>query len=175
MVILLLVPFFGWRTHSHIFKDDPIGRAAESFFPAMSSLSDTTQSKFEYRKITSLIAKDYEGYYLKLTFGSRKDYNEFLEKTETDYSDMTETQRRSSYFIIDNVRFIVGDYSFRAIDMDPFAPVNEDFVGLIAHCDQTKTLVFLYIWSAWATIEDISDGLGPHGYMFFYEDSWGAE
>ena len=97
-----------------------------------------------------------------------------MEQTETDYPDMTEEQRRNAYYNIDNVHFSVDDYSFRAIDMSGFG-VLEDYIGLIAHCASERTVVFLYFYHDLGGIEDISDGLGQHGYMEFYGDSWRIE
>ena len=153
----------------HEFRDDPAGQIAERFFPDPQALPDPVESVFEYREDVL-----YKGYYLKLVFDSDAAFERFLEQTETDYPDMTEEQRRNAYYNIDNVHFSVDDYSFRAIDMSGFG-VLEDYIGLIAHCASERTVVFLYFYHDLGGIEDISDGLGRHGYMEFYGDSWRIE
>ena len=88
---------------------------------------------------------------------------------------MTEEQCKQSCFIIDNAHFIVDDYSFRAIDLSTFGSVDNAFIGLIAYSKTTATIVFLYFCHDLASIEPISVGIGPDGYMEFYSDSWNAE
>ena len=166
MSILLLC---GCQIRSTEFQDDYHGRIAKKFFPDTKSMTDAISPTFEYRKTTT-----YEGYYLKLVFENENDYEQFLAETETEYSTMTETQRQKSYFIIDNIIFKVGDYSFRAIDLHEYDAEGNEFVGLIANCKITKTIVFMYFWNEYAGIEDISIGLGQNGYMEFYKKTWYA-
>ena len=164
------------RILSHEFQDDENGQIAERFFPEPQSLPPSVRSEFEYRKTpSSLLGVGYEGYYLKLVFETEAEYRDFLETAEQRWPDMTEEQRQQSYFIIGQVRFSVEDYSFRAIDLNEYGFTDEPYVGLIARCDPDRTVVFLYLWHELAGIEDISDGLGPHGYMEFYTDSWTAK
>ncbi len=151
----------------HEFQDDPAGQTAKRFFPDLQTLPDSVESVFEYRTYWM-----YNGYYLKLVFDSDAAYESFLAQTETDYQDMTEEQRQHSYHNIANVHFTVDDYSFRAIDMSGYPLWDEDYIGLIAHCDPARTIVFMYFFHELGTIEDISDGVGQHGYMEFYGDSW---
>jgi hypothetical protein len=152
----------------HEFQDDPAGQIAERFFPNLQELPESAQSVFEYRTKGKSY---YQGYYLKLVFDNDAAYESFLAQTEADYPDMTEEQRRHSYHHIASVHFSVDDYSFRAIDMSEYG-ILEDYIGLIAHCDPERTIVFMYFYHELGTIEDISDGLGQHGYMEFYGDSW---
>lgn len=168
LLALVLFAFSACQIRSETFMDVKNGQIAELFFPELASLPDSAEAEFEYRK-TSI----YEGYYLRLSFSSGDEYRRFLGKTETTYSDMTEQQRRNSYFMIDNVHFSVDDFLFRAVDMDEFGLTDEPFVGLIGHCDSAQTVVFMYFWNEYAGIESIEIGLGPTGYMEFYTDVWG--
>ena len=165
-VVLLLTGCQGILLHE--FQDDPAGQIAERFFPNLQELPESAQSVFEYRTKGKSY---YQGYYLKLVFDSDAAYESFLAQTEADYPDMTEEQRQHSYHNIANVHFTVDDYSFRAIDMSGYG-ILEDYIGLIAHCDPERTIVFMYFYHELGTIEDISDGLGQYGYMEFYGDSW---
>ncbi len=163
------------RSHeilSHEFQDDQNGEIAKSFFPDLQTLPESVRSEFEYRLIPSFgQTPSYEGYYLRLVFDTDKEYQDFFVETERDHPDMTEDQRQHSFFIIESTRFAVEDYAFRAIDLSEYGS-TDPYIGLIAHCDSQRTVVFLYFWHDLGGIEDISDGLGPHGYMDYYRDSW---
>ena len=176
VLLLLILTIFlsGCGTISHRFKDDSFGQVAERFFPDVGVLSESAQTEFEYRTACS-IKTYYESYFLRSTFETGSDYERFLDQTERDYKDMTAAQRERSYFIIPNARFTVDDYSFRAIDMSGYGEEDRRCVGLIAHCDTVKTVVFLYMWHEDSTIEEISDGLGQNGYMDYYADLWKVE
>lgn len=156
--ILIVVLFLcrcasGWVTVSHNFSGDENGKLAKNFFPDYQLLPSSIKSEFEHMAsryfLGSLYGEkvyDYESYYLKLVFESSAEYEQFLEETEKNYSDMTLQQRNKAHARIHESRFKVGHYSFRAIDVSPFGPVNNDYVGLIAHCDSDNTIVFLYYW-----------------------------
>lgn len=169
IALISLSLLVGCQTLSHDFQNDTPGRIAESFFPEFHSLPDAIQSEFEYRKTSS-----YEGYFLRLRFNSASEYDRFLEGIEAEYLEMTDLQRQQSSFIVDRAQFAVEDYSFCAIDMSQFGDKDASYIGLIAHCEEENTIVFLYFKSAFSGVESIYDGLGPHGYMEFYTDIWAA-
>ncbi len=171
IVILLMLLLSGCQTLSHDFKDDEAGQVAKRFFPKLGSLSDSIRSEFEHRKIYS-VGLRYEGYFLMLNFGSESEYENYLEQLEHDYHDMTEDQCQNSFFIVSNARFTVDDYDFRAVDTREFGNEDGQYIGLIAHCDSVATVVFLYMWTADASIEEICDGLGEYGYMDYYSNLW---
>lgn len=155
------------------FQNDQHGVIAQAFFPDADSLPPSATSEFEYRK-TGLDL--YEGYYLRLTFDSTAEYEAFLTRTEREYTDMTDEQCAVSFFIIHQARFTVEDFLFRAIDMTPFGGAEEvRYVGLVAHCDVAKEIVYLYFCYDLASIEPIEVGLGQNGYLPFYGDTWSVD
>ncbi len=170
VILLVIFVFSACQKESNNFMDDKNGRIAEGFFPELDSLPNSSEADFEYRKTST-----YEGYYLRIPFSAEDEYRRFLNEVESTYSDMTERQRQKSYFIIDNVHFVVDDFSFRAVNMDEFGQTDEPYVGLIGHCDSLQTVVFMYFWNEFAGIESIEIGMGPSGYMEFYCDTWSAD
>jgi hypothetical protein len=172
VLAVVLINGCGQQTFTYEFREDQNGQIAKNFFPDLQTLPESVQTEFEYKNIPSLISQNlmYEGYYLKLVFDTEPEYTLYLEATEHDNSDMTEEQRRHSYYIIDEISFSVEDYSFRAIDLGDVDP----YIGLIGHCDSERTIVFLYFYNEFGTIESISDGLGPHGYLPYYRNSWNS-
>lgn len=181
--VLILIVFFilfwmwiewiGWETLNCEFNDDENGLLAEKIFPDYKSLPASINSEFEHRTDYCYrhgIYTTYESYYLKLYFESTSEYEQFLNKTEEDYSDMTKSQWKTYY--ITKARFYVGRYSFRAIDVSPFGPVNSYYVGLIAHSDSENTIVFLYFYDemiSWSIEDELSE------FMPYYTELWGEE
>lgn len=157
------------------FGDDTIGQIAQRFFPIQDTLPGGIETDFEHRETERMAHRDCETYFFRISFASEEEYRSFLDSTEESYADMTEQQCQESYFIIEDPRFMVDDFSFRAVCMDEFGQTDEQYVGLIGHCDQIRTIVYLYFWHELAGIETIDLGIGQHGYMDYYADLWSVE